>query len=133
MENPATLGDLRDRWHPNPLEDDSAAAVARTRLDEAWRALQDELPNLLARIAAGTQPVDRVIDVVCSAALRVLLNPENFTDGSVSIDDFAETWKRDPSSVSNDLYFTRAELRRLTPSVRGAFTITPVGVRDVCR
>lgn len=125
MQNPATLEDLKSRWHPNPLADAEMIEVAYTRLDEAWRALQDELPGLVSRIQAGQQASDRVVDVVCSAALRVLRNPEGFTRGSASIDDASETWESDPSTLSNDLYFTTAELRRLSPMRRGAFTITP--------
>jgi len=125
VENPATLTDLRNRWHPNPLDDEAAATVADTRLGEAWRALQDELPGLVARIEAGTVTVDRVVDVVCAAALRVLKNPDNYSDGTISIDDFQKAWKYAPEALSNDLYFTAAELRRLAPTYSGAFTITP--------
>lgn len=125
MVNPATTEDLADRWYPNPLGDSDAVAVAQTRLDEAWRALQIEVPGVESRLTAGTLSGDVVVDVLCSAALRILRNPEGYTDGSVSIDDFSESWKTDPRSQSIDLYFTAAELRRLSPGRRGAFTITP--------
>lgn len=125
MENPATLGDLRDRWHPNPLDDSDAENVAAIRLDEAWRALQGELPGLVQRIASGMQETGAVVDVICSAALRVLRNPEGYTDGTISVDDFSKAWKYAAEQVSNDLYFTAAELRRLSPYGGGAFTITP--------
>lgn len=125
MQNPAVTDDLRARWYPNPLDDPAAVAVAQTRLNEAWRALQDELPGLVGRIESGVQSIDTVVDVVCSAALRILRNPEGYTDGATSIDDYSESWKTDPATRSSDLYFTAAELRRLTPAARGAFTITP--------
>lgn len=125
MLNPATLSDLAARWHPNPLEDADAANVADMRLAAAWRALQNELPGLVSRITAGTVDLDSVVDVICDAALRVLRNPEGYTDGAESIDDYTKSWKADASTVSADLYFTAAEIRRLSPSRRGAFTITP--------
>lgn len=100
---------------------------AQTRLDAAWRALLAELPSVSTRLDAGLLATDVVIDVLCDAARRVLENPEGHTDGSVSIDDYSESWKADPATRSNDLYFTRAELRRLAPALRGAFTITPGG------
>lgn len=125
MDNPAILDDLRDRWYPNPLDDSAAADVAETILDDAWDALQDEAPGVDARLTAGSISTSSVIRAIVYAAKRVLENPENYTDGSVSIDDFAESWKRDAASVSNDLYFTAAELRRVGATPVGAFTITP--------
>lgn len=129
MENPASVTDLQARWHPNPLDDADAAAVAQTRLDEAWRALQRELPNVVARVESDALDVQDVIDVLSAAALRILRNPEGHTQGSVSIDDYSETWKADEQAASIDLYFTRAELRRLSPRdvSAGAFTIRPTG------
>lgn len=129
MLNPASVSDLQARWHPNPLDDSGAAAVAQTRLDEAWRALQRELPGLVTRLAAGAVSEEDIIDVVSSAALRVLRNPDAHSEGSFSVDDYSEGWKADPQSTSIDLYFTRAELRRLSASgsAQSAFTIRPSG------
>ena len=125
MENPASVDDLAVRWHPNPLADSAAAENAETVLDDAWEALQAESPGIEDRLAAGTAREALVVRAVVYAALRVLQNPENYTDGSVSIDDFANTWKRDPSTVSSDLWFPATELRRLGVRSAGAFSIRP--------
>lgn len=123
--NPAAFEDVKLRWYPYPFADDDADAQAliELRLDEAWRALIAEAPSVASRLDAGTLAADDVVDVLASAALRVLRNPEGYTQGSESIDDYSTSWTAEESS--NDLYFTRAELRRLLPARRGAFTITP--------
>lgn len=123
MANPADVDDLKLRWHPNPLDDVDEAAVAQTRLDEAWRALQGEITTIQALINAAEVDTATVIDVLCSAALRVLRNPEGHVSGSLSIDDYSESWEAGEASRTSDLYFTSAELRRLRPAHRGAFTI----------
>lgn len=123
MSNPAGIDALAARWHPNPLDDSTAEAAARLRLDEAWRALKSELPSIEARLEAGTVDSDLVIDTIVAAALRVLRNPEGYVEGSAALDDYRESWKT--GRQSNDLYFTAAELRRLVPIQRGAFTIRP--------
>ena len=128
MVNPATPDDLAARWHPNPLADPAAYSVAATRLDEAWRALRSEVRTIQADIDSGAVDVDVVVDVLASAALRVLRNPEGYSSVTGSIDDYTESWKLDLAATSSDLYFTRAELRRVSPAAsRGAFTITPGG------
>lgn len=109
MNNPATVSDLTDRGYTGGFD----AGVQQTRLNEAWRAVQLEVPSLVARITSGDLDVAGVIDVLCAAALRILRNPEGVEEESGSLDDYRETWKR--SDVSSDLYFTSAELRRLAP------------------
>ena len=90
-------------------------AVQQYWLDVAWRQLQRELPSLVARIEDGEIDETTVADVVTAAARRVLRNPEGFESESGSIDDYQESWKR--SDASEDIYFTTAELRRLSPTV----------------
>ena len=114
MQNPASPTDLSDRGYAvadNPT-------VAQTRLDEAWRALVAEIPSLPARLVAGTVDTKTVIDVVASAALRVLRNPDGYKRTTGAIDDYREEWELADST--QDVYFTSAELRRLAPPVAGA-------------
>ncbi|ROR91766.1 Gp19/Gp15/Gp42 family protein [Nocardioides aurantiacus] len=124
MGNPATVEDLEILWRP--LADDERDRV-QARLDRTWRALVAELPGLEARIASGEVAAETVADVVIDASLRVLNNPEGLTTFDESIDDYKHAGTYGERSQSNDLYFTAAELRRLSPrSVGGsAFTITP--------
>ncbi len=128
MLNPASIDDLIGRWHPYPFHGDSAGELAaQIKLDQAWRALRDELPGLVARIDSGDVQAESVVDVVIDATLRAMRNPEGYVEGSESVDDYSESWKTDPASQSNDMFFTRAELRRLSPRASGAaaFTIRP--------
>lgn len=114
MENPAQPKDLQDRGYP--VSDNET--VETTRLGEAWRALVAEIPSLPARLDAATVDKDTVVDVVASAALRVLRNAEGRKKVSGGIDDYREEWEL--ADATQDLYFTAAELRRLTPPVYGA-------------
>lgn len=108
MDNPAIAPDLTERaW-------EGAPSVGQVRLDEAWRALQAEVPSVPARLESGELDTAIVVDVLCAAALRVLRNPEGHETESGRLDDYNESWKLADSS--SDLYFTAAELRRVSPS-----------------
>lgn len=106
MDNPASA--------PIPGYTGTASVETQTYwLDVAWRQLQGEDRTLVARIEAGQLDAASVADVVTAAARRVLRNPEGFTEESGRIDDYAEAWKR--ADATEDVYFTAAELRRLSP------------------
>jgi hypothetical protein len=109
IANPAQPKDLQDRGYPVADE----PTVETTRLGEAWRALVAEIPSLPARLDAATVDRDTVVDVIAAAAMRVLRNPEGHEEQSGAIDDWREGWKLADST--QDVYFTSAELRRLTP------------------
>jgi hypothetical protein len=70
--------------------------------------------------------------VLCSATLRVLANPEGYSQSSVSIDDYSRSWQMTRESQSTDLYFTAAEIDRVSPGASGAFTIRPGFPRKSC-
>lgn len=119
MDNPATTAGLPGRGivigdGPGQVTD----AQATTRLAEAWRALQREMSrlgvNLEQQIASEALAEADVADVVYAAAVRVLRNPEGYVEESGAIDDWRESGKR--ADASTDLYFTAAELRRLSPT-----------------
>lgn len=108
MQNPATHADLPKRGYESTNQ-----TVEQTRLDEAWRALVAEIPSLPGRLAADHVHTEIVVDVVCAAALRVLSNPDGLEQFSAAVDDYRED--RTLRNQTDDLYFTRAELRRLQP------------------
>lgn len=108
MENPATA----------PVQAYSGPSTVETQqywLDVAWRSLltEDDLGDLVARIQANEVDKDTVADVVNAAARRALRNPEGNESEAGSIDDYQESWKK--ADATEDIYFTSAELRRLTP------------------
>lgn len=112
MDNPAQHSDLTARgWSGD-------SNVATTWLGVAWRALRREVPSLEASIESGDLTVDDVRDVVVSAALRIVRNPEGFETESGAIDDYQESFKR--ADATQDVYFTAAELRRLSPEAYNA-------------
>lgn len=125
MGNPATVNDLELLWHP--LADQAERDRVQARLDRTWRALVAELPGLEARVTAGEVEAETVADVVIDASLRVLNNPEGLSTFGESIDDYRHDGTYSERSQSSDLYFTAAELRRLSPRAVGgsAFTIMP--------
>ena len=117
MENPATTAALTDRGYALP----EGSSAPQTRLDEAWRALQREVRSLESSLASGWIDSEDLVDVVAAAALRVLDNPEGIEEESGSIDDWRESRRR--ANATRDIYFTAAELRRLTPPVPTAGSI----------
>lgn len=106
MENPATPADLTAMGYAV-----TDVPVAQRWLDVAWRALLREVPSIPSRIQGGDLTSAEVVDVVASAALRVLRNPDGNESESGAIDDYQESVKR--ADASMDVYFTAAELRRL--------------------
>lgn len=125
MENPATFEDVEAVWRP--LDDEEQSRVTAL-LDRAWGRLQIESPGVVDRIAAGSVPVEVVVDVLSSAVIRVAMNPERHRQGQVTSDDSSRSWTIDSSISSGELYFTDAELalvsggRRRRPSV---FSVMP--------
>lgn len=115
MENPAQPSDVTDRGYSGT----ASGTVQQTWLDVAFRALRRDLSrlgvDLDAAVAAETLDQDDVKDVVVAAALRVLRNPEGVEQESGGIDDYTESATR--RDATEDVYFTAAELRRLTPAV----------------
>ena len=109
MLNPATSFDLANRGY----DGSAAEVVQQTRLDEAWRALQREIPTLVTQIQSGDLDELDVVDVLCAAVMRILRNPDGIESESGAIDDYQESFRR--ADASADLYFTASELRRLQP------------------
>lgn len=114
MENPAQSSDLTDRGYSGT----ASTTVQQTWLDVSFRALRRELRRLGVKLEEALLADDLdladVIDVVVSGAKRALDNPEGVKQYSGGIDDYTEsTTLRD---ATEDVYFTTAELRRLTPA-----------------
>lgn len=123
MENPAQANDPR-------LEKYSGAGdLLQARLDEVWRQLQLEIPSLVGRIQSGQVPALAAGDVVIAATLRIFDNPGGVEEESASIDDYVERVKR--ANPTADVYFTAAEVRRLSPAGMahnaGSFSFTGFG------
>jgi hypothetical protein len=111
VTNPADWTDVRKAGLTSGSNE-----VVQEWLDKAWRALNVEIPSLGARLTSTTEPslLDVTRDVVVSAAMRVLRNPEGAAQREGAIDDWRESVQL--SDSTQDLYFTAAELRRLAPA-----------------
>ncbi len=105
--------------------------AAETIQYQAWlrrieATIKVRIPDLDARIAAGTLDVDTVISVEAAAVARKALNPEGLRSITRSIDDGSVTKMRD-SDLSNGVLFIADDewLLLLPVEPRGAFSITP--------
>lgn len=110
MDNPATVADLENLgWD---LSD--GLHMAEGWLDLTFRRLLLAVPTIEESVASGHLSERNVADVVVTATLRVLRNPEGWESESGTIDDYQESFKR--ADASQDVYFTAAELRSLGPA-----------------
>lgn len=107
MNNPAAKTDAR-------LTAYAGDPALQTWLDASWRALQSELPGLVSSIETGDVTPLAAADVVVAGALRVLRNPDGAESTNYGIDDYREDVKH--TDATQDVYFTAAELRRLSPN-----------------
>lgn len=91
-------------------------------LRRAEATLKVRVPDLDARVLAGTLEADTVAGIESAAVARKALNPEG--KQSETIDDY--TYRRTDDAASADILITDAEWLLVVPRVsRGAFSIRP--------
>lgn len=112
MPNPATTADIVSRWRPLTAAE---TAVAETRLEDAWRKLKRDIPDLEARMVGDDDLTAEVIRVLADAVIRVLQATARagLRKGTVSVDDGTAGWELD-DSVQASLYFTDEEYAALS-------------------
>jgi hypothetical protein len=115
MANPATTDDIESRWRSLT---DLEQTIAETRLDDAWRKLKRDVPDLEARMVGDTDLTADVVRVLADAVIRLLRSAQ--TDGmkrrTVAVDDGSATYERDTDYDRASLYFTESELGDLSAS-----------------
>lgn len=129
MPNPAATSDVESRWRPLSAPE---TVIAETRLDDAWRKLRRDVPDLEIRIAADTTGdlMAETVRVLADSVIRVLLAVarNGLRKGAVGIDDGTSSWELD-ASVQSSLYFTDDEIADLSSSGRRrrarAFSVQP--------
>lgn len=127
MANPATTADIVSRWRPLTTAEN---IVAGTRLDDAWRKLKKDIPDLEARMVGNDDLIADVIRVLADSIIRVLSSLERggLRKGSVGLDDASRSWELD-DSVRSSLYFTDEEMGDLSNTGRRkrarAFSVQP--------
>jgi hypothetical protein len=127
MANPAVYGDIEARWRPlAPAEQ----TVATTRLDDAWRKLKKDVPDLESRMAGDDDLTADAVRVLSDAVIRVLQSVarNGVRKGSTGVDDATTSWELD-ASVQAGLYFTDDEIADLASTGRRkrarAFSVQP--------
>lgn len=110
---------------PVPTDDPTIAQWGRwlTRVENQILA---RIPDLHARVLAGSPTAALVADVEATAVARKALNPEGLRSTTRSIDDGSVTKTIDQARSAGELELTDDEWDLLLPRpVRGAFTIRP--------
>lgn len=126
MPNPADVSDVESRWRPlNSDERD----VASTRLDDGWRDLRRELPDLEQRVAVDEDLAATAAQVMADAVIRLMKNPDGYRKGSVAIDDASRSWEYDTGRLIGELFFSDSDLAKLSSGPRfkrtRAFSVQP--------
>ncbi len=126
MPNPASAEDVSARWRSLSQTEQ---AVASTRLNDAWRKLKKDVPDLEARMVGDDDLTADVVRVLADAVIRMLQSAERggLRKGTVGVDDATTSWELD-RSIRADLYFTDDEIADLSPSGRRrarAFSVQP--------
>jgi hypothetical protein len=116
MANPATTADIVARWRPLTAAE---TIVAGTRLEDAWRKLKKDVPDLETRMATDSDLTDDAIRVLADAVIRVLQSNERngVRKGSIGVDDASRSWELD-ASIQASLYFTDDEIADLSSTGR---------------
>lgn len=84
------------------------------------------IPDLHARVSAGSPTAELVADVEAAAVARKALNPEGLRSTTRAIDDGSVTKTIDQTRSAGELELTDDEWALLLPRpARGAFTIRP--------
>lgn len=81
----ATVADVEARLGRSL--DSSEQTIVSTRLNDVELLIRNKIPDLDAKISAGTIDVEAVIMIECEAVLRLVRNPEGYTaetDGNYS-------------------------------------------------
>ena len=108
MPIPASTTDIEARWRPLSEQE---TVNADAWLTDAYAILLDRRPTLEADVTAGTVSEGNVRRVLCQMVLRVLKNPDGYSQEA--IDDWSGT--RTPLSAAGLLSLTPDELRDITP------------------
>lgn len=121
----ADLAGIPDVEHAWRTLTDAETLVAATRLTFASAIVRQEVSDVDSRILAGSLDAALVAGVVADMVIRVLRNPEGWSQQQYSIDDYSETNRRDEALSDGSLYLTQAERALLMVRLGGAFTIVP--------
>lgn len=115
----ATPADVAVRWGRELSPEESA--LIGVRLADVERMILRRVPDLAAKIAAGTVLEDDVVQVEADAVLRLVRNP----DGYVSETDGDYTYMLAQDSAPGRLSILPEEWELLGVTASGMFIIAP--------
>lgn len=123
----ATVEELKAGWSDFP---DGGEALATILLARASRIIRADVPDVDARITAGTLDPDLVGDIACAMVKRAMLNSDTpgVSNTQETAGPFQQTFTY--TNPSGDLYLLKAERSRLLGGVQRAFTIDILGSQD---
>ena len=118
----ATVADVSTRLGRTITTSEETAQV-HAWLEDAEAMIRTGIPDLDARVTAGSPLVGTVVMVEANAVIRKIRNPEGYT--SETIDDY--TYRYNEQVRRGDIFITDEEWALLRPGVRpgGTFTIRP--------
>lgn len=119
----ATAQDVENRWVRDLSEEENT--LVNTRLEDAERLIRRKITDLDAQITAGTILEDDVKMVEADAVLRLLRNPEGFTQET----DGSYTYMLSQQLASGKLEILPEEWEALGVRRRGMFVLYPQIVR----
>lgn len=115
----ATHTDVSVRWGRTLTTEE--ISLVSVRLEDIERTILRRIPDLAARILAGTVLEADVIQVEADAVLRVVRNP----DGYASETDGSYTYVLSDDAATARLELTPGEWELLGETARGFFMIVP--------
>lgn len=121
----ATVEDVSVRWGRELSPEETA--LIEVRLEDVERMIRRRIPDLDARVEAGTVFVEDVVQVESDAVLRLARNPE----GYVSETDGNYTYTLHKDLATGQLSITDDEWQILGSPRSGAFVITPQPMMEV--
>lgn len=104
---------IRSRYS-KPIPEAQNAWLAQLIAD-AEDVLVQAISSLPERIGTGEVPLIRVQRIVAAAVLRVLRNPDGYSQWSRTTGPFTESVSRPSQGASGEILYTEAELAALRP------------------
>jgi hypothetical protein len=129
VPNPVTVADIANRWRPLTSAEE---IVVQARLNDAWELILAKVPDVEARLLAGTLRPGLLLVVEAEMVLPAAKNSDGGTETEFKIDDFSKRIRFE--SASKPMELTDAQIEMLSPpapagaGTEGAWTIRPYSI-----
>jgi hypothetical protein len=128
VANPVTVADIAARWRTLTSAEE---VVVQARLNDAWELILASVPDVEARLLAGTLRPGLVLAVEAAMVLGVVKNPDGAIETETAIDDYRKRVRVEAAASGMEL--TEAQIELLSPPTSaagtdGAWTIRPYSI-----